>query len=43
MHSNKNCVIIGITGPTRSGKTTLAMMLKEKFACPVIQQDNYFD
>jgi uridine kinase len=37
----KKCLTIGITGATRSGKSTLAKMFKKKFGCSLLHQDNY--
>ncbi len=38
----KKYVVAAIDGPAASGKTTLAKLLKDIYACPVISMDHFF-
>ena len=42
MISEKKPFIIGICGPSTSGKSTLAKSLKNQFDCEIIEVDNFF-
>jgi uridine kinase len=40
---NKKCLVVGISGPTTAGKTTLSRLIKDNFNCKVIHEDDYFN
>jgi uridine kinase len=40
---NKKCLVVGISGPTTAGKTTLSELIKDNFDCSVMHEDHYFN
>lgn len=39
----KKCIVIGISGPTTAGKTTISELFRDNFDCPVIHEDTFFN
>jgi uridine kinase len=40
---NKKCLVVGISGPTTAGKTTISELIKDNFDCPIIHEDHFFN